>query len=104
MDGADDGNLVVFGHALVDTLGDLVIDEEFCETADFKKVDAIGQAGGGVVDLFLAHGRDIDGDPPGAALGHDAPSKLTTVRATSQASLTAPFSALGKAAFKTMAT
>jgi hypothetical protein len=45
---------------------------------------------------------EVDGDPPGAG-SVTIPSKLTTTMPASQASFTAPFSAVGEAAFSTMA-
>jgi hypothetical protein len=56
----------------MDAAGDLVVDEDAGEAADLEQVAAVGQTAGEVVELAAAHLVEVDGDAPGAGLGHDA--------------------------------
>ena len=70
--GADDLELRVLGDALVDALGDLVVDEHAGEAADLEQLAALRHLVLEVEDLVLAHLLEVDRDAPGAGLGHDA--------------------------------
>jgi hypothetical protein len=69
---ADDLELRMLGHALMDAGGDLVVDEDAGKAADLEQVAALGQLLGEILDLVLAHLVEVHGDAPGAGLGDDA--------------------------------
>ena len=69
---ADDLELRVLRHALVDALRNLVVDEDAGEAADLKQIAAFWHLLLQVEDLVLAHLLEVDGDAPCARLGDDA--------------------------------
>ena len=80
---------------------DLDVDEHAGQAARLEQV-ALELAFGEVVELHAAEALEVDSDAIGARLGDDAVEDTTTMPA-SQACLTAPFSAVGDAELRTIA-
>ncbi len=99
---ADDLELRVLGDALVDALGDLVVDEHAGEAADLEQIAAIGilSLRYSISSLPICLKSTAMRQAQGSVT---MPSKETTMMPASQASLTAPLSAVGEAALTTMA-